>query len=260
MSTEGWNASGRPGNNLLQHLNESDYVLIRPYIEIITMAADDTLYNAGDDVETVYFPCEGSVACLVLVIEDGREVQVVMIGREGAVGGIVSRGRLPAFSRVMVRFGGLFARLSVRRLQAAKERSATLRNILARYADCLLAQTLQTGACNAAHSIEQRAAKWILASMDRTEQEVVPLSHEQLATMLGVGRSYASRVITALRAEGILDTRRMSVRVLNKASLRSKACDCDDAVKSHFAEVFRSVYPARKRGQASKKVPRPPSD
>jgi hypothetical protein len=242
---EGSEISGRPLNNLLRHISKSDYALIVPHIEVGLLAANEGLYNPGDDVETVYFPCEGSLACFVLIIEDGREVQVVMVGREGAVGGIVSRGRLPAFSRIMVRFGGPFARLPVARLQAAKDKSGTLANVFTRYADCLLAQTLQAGACNAVHSIEQRAAKWILAAMDRTDRDDVPLSHEQLATMLGVGRSYTSRVIQAFRAQGILETRRLELRVLNKAALHGKSCNCDDALKSHFVEVLRGAYSAR---------------
>lgn len=240
---EGSGLSSRPRNNLLRHINEGDYALIAPHLEVTVLDANDVLYNPGDDVETAYFPCEGSVACFVLVIEDGREVQVEQIGREGAVGGIVSQGRLPAFSRIMVRFGGPFARLPTARLQAAKSKSGTLANVFARYADCLLAQTLQAAACNAAHSIEQRAAKWILSTMDRTEQESVSLSHEQLATMLGVGRSYASRVIKDFKAQGILETRRLEFQVLDKTALHEKACNCDEAVKSHFAEVLRGVYP-----------------
>ena len=231
----------RPRNNLLRHIHKEDYVLIAPHLELGLLAANQVLFNPGDDVQTVYFPCEDSGACFTLAIEDGREVQVVLIGREGAVGGIVSQGRLPAFSRIMVGFGGLFARLPVARLQAAKAKSHTLTNMFARYADCLLAQTVQAAACNAVHSIEQRAAKWILATRERTERDNVPLSHEQLATMLGVGRSYASRAIKDFKAQGILGTGRLELRVLDKAALHEKSCNCDEAVRAHFAEVLRGV-------------------
>jgi biotin operon repressor len=166
-----------------------------------------------------------------------------MIGREGALGGIVSHGRLPAFSRSVVRIGGPFARLSIARLEAAKAKSRSLANLFARYADCLLAQTLQGSACNAAHSIEQRAAKWILIMMASTKGDVIPLSHEQLAAMLGVGRTYVSRLLMALRAQGILETRRMELRVLEKALLRRKSCNCDETVRGHFKEVLGGVYP-----------------
>jgi CRP-like cAMP-binding protein len=238
---EGSDNPSRPRNNLLQHIHKDDYALIAPHLEVGLLSVNRVLFNPGDDVHTVYFPCEGSVASFTLAIEDGREVQVVLIGREGAVGGIVSQGRLPAFSRILVRMGGLFAHLPVARLQAAKAKSDTLANLFARYADCLLAQTLQAGACNAVHSIEQRAAKWILATRERTERDNVPLSHEQLATMLGVGRSYASRVINDFKAQGILGTGRLELQVLDKAALQEKSCNCDEAVRAHFADVLRGV-------------------
>jgi CRP-like cAMP-binding protein len=136
-------------------------------------------------------------------------------------------------------------RLPIGKLEAAKTRSATLRNVFARYADCLLAQILQSTACNAIHSIEQRTAKWVLSAMERTNGDnIVPLTHEQLATLLGVGRSYTSRVMQTFKAEGVLETRRGSILILNREALRIRACLCNESVKNHFEEVLRGVYPA----------------
>ncbi len=72
---------------------------------------------------------------------------------------------------------------------------------------------------------------------------MIPLTHEQLATLLGVGRSYTSRVIQIFKAEGILDTRRGAILVRNREALESRACACNQSVKSHFEEVLRGVYP-----------------
>src|SRR3981189_2840539 len=147
----------------------------------------------------------------------------------------------------MVKFGGPFVRLHVKKLEAAKTESATLRNMFARYADCMLAQMFQSTACNAIHSIEQRTAKWIISAMERTNgEEAVPLTHEQLATMLGVGRSYASRVIQIFKANGILETRRGSILVRNREALQMRACLCNEAVINHFEEVLRGVYPTER--------------
>ena len=128
---------------------------------------------------------------------------------------------MPAYTRITVKFAGPFVRLPVSKLDAAKAKSRTLRNIFARYADCMLAQIFQSTACNAIHSIEQRTAKWIISAMERTDgDDVVPLTHEQLATLLGVGRSYTSRVIQTFKAEGTLETRRGSILVRNPDALR----------------------------------------
>lgn len=236
--------TGRPYNNLLRWLSPHDFALIEPHLVHEEAGANEVLYNPGDHVEIVHFPCGPSLASFMVPNEDGRDVETILVGREGAVGGIVSQGYLPAYTRITVKFGGPFVRLQVRKLEAAKLKSATLRNVFARYADCLLAQIFQATACNAIHSIEQRTAKWIISAMERTDgQDVVPLTHEQLATLLGVGRSYTSRVIQTFKAEGVLETRRGSILVRNRDALRIRACLCNESVKNHFEEVLRGVYP-----------------
>jgi DNA-binding transcriptional regulator YhcF (GntR family) len=234
----------RPYNNLLRRLSASDFALIAPHLVNEQGNANDLLYSPGDDVQIVHFPCGPSLASYLVSNEDGRDVETILVGREGAVGGIVSQGYLPAYTRIMVKFSGPFVRLNVGKLDAAKTKSATLRNVFARYADCMLAQMFQSTACNAIHSIEQRTAKWIISAMERADgSDVVPLTHEQLATLLGVGRSYASRVIQIFKAEGMLETRRGSILVLNRDALQTRACLCNESVKNHFEEVLRGVYP-----------------
>jgi Crp-like helix-turn-helix domain len=169
----------------------------------------------------VHFPCGTSAAAFVVAIDDGREFDAVLIGREGAAGGIINHGVLPAFSRIAVRFPGPFVRLPVARLEAAKGRSRALAGLFVRYADCLLAHIIQSSACNATHSIEQRAAKWIIATAERTERDQVPLTHEQLGILLGVGRSYVSRVIQKFKAARLVETRRKAFIVKNAEGLQA---------------------------------------
>ncbi len=233
----------RPNNNLLRRLRDADYALIAPHCEQVENPSGELLYRAGDDVEIVHFPCGPSLASFLVSNEDGRDVETILVGREGAVGGIVSFGHLPAYCRITVKYGGPFVRLRTNHLEAAKLKSVTLRYLFARYADCLLAQVFQSTACNAIHSIEQRAAKWILSAMDRTGDHVVPLTHEQLATMLGVGRSYTSRIIQTFKLEGMLETRRGSLLVKNIDALKARSCLCNESVKGHFDVVLRGVYP-----------------
>src|SRR5947209_11550540 len=236
--------SDRPYNNLLRRLSAADFALIAAHLVPSEAKPNELLYSPGDDVEIVHFPCGPSLASFLVANEDGRDVETILVGREGAVGGIVSQGYLPAYTRIMVKFGGPFMRLHVSRLHAAKAKSPTLSSVFSRYADCMLAQVFQSTACNAIHSIEQRTAKWMLAAMERTgDDNSVPLTHEQLATLLGVGRSYASRVLQSFKAEGVLETRRGSILVRNHEALRLRACLCNDAVKLHFEEVLRGVYP-----------------
>src|ERR1700720_3360888 len=248
MAASGGSASDvldRPFNNLLRRLSAQDFALVAPHLAPAEAVAGDLFYNPGDDVEIVHFPCGPSLASYLVSNEDGRDVETILVGREGAVGGVVSEGHLPAYTRIMVKFGGPFVRLPISKLDAAKTTSATLRNVFARYADCMLAQIFQSTACNAIHSIEQRTAKWIISAMERTNgEDVVPLTHEQLATLLGVGRSYTSRVIQTFKPQNVLETRRGSILVRNREALRIRACLCNEYVKNHFEEVLRGVYPA----------------
>jgi DNA-binding transcriptional regulator YhcF (GntR family) len=232
-------------------LNGADYALIADQLDHGRLDEDLLLYNPGDDVEVVHFPCGPSLVSYLVSSEDGRDVEATLVGREGAVGGIVSQGYLPAYSRIVVKFGGPFSRLPIGKLEMAKLQSASLRDVFARYADCLLAQIFQSTACNAIHSIEQRTAKWIISAMDRTGNELVPLTHEQLAGMLGVGRSYASRVIQTFKTDGVLETRRGAILVRNRAALDAKSCQCNESVKTHFEEVLRGVYPTEEAGAAA---------
>ncbi|MBR1141893.1 Crp/Fnr family transcriptional regulator [Bradyrhizobium sp. AUGA SZCCT0431] len=249
QTRRGEQAGVRPFNNLLRRLNAADFALVASNLAEVDANAGEVFYSPGDNVEIVHFPCGPSLVSYLVPNEDGRDVETILIGREGAVGGIVSQGFLPAYTRIMVKFAGPFVRLPVSKLDAAKKQSATLSNIFARYADCMLAQIFQSTACNAIHSIEQRTAKWIMAAMERTDgDEIVPLTHEQLATLLGVGRSYTSRVIQTFKAEGIVETRRGSILVRNADALRIRSCLCNEAVKGHFEEVLRGVYPDPEKG------------
>jgi hypothetical protein len=234
----------RPFNNLLRRLNPADYAILEPHLTADETRAGDLLYNPGDNVQTVHFPCGPTLVSYMVPSEDGRDVETVLIGREGAVGGIVSQGFLPAYTRITVKFGGPVVRLAINKLDNAKANSPSLRNIFARYADCMLAQIFQSTACNAIHSIEQRTAKWIISAMERADgSNTVQLTHEQLATLLGVGRSYASRVIQTFKAQGVLDTRRGAIVVREPEALKLHSCQCNEAVKTHFEEVLRGVYP-----------------
>jgi hypothetical protein len=230
-------------NNLLSHLRPQDIELIVPYLKAHHAPPNETLYKQGQNVDTVYFPCGTTLVSFLIDTEDGSAIETTLVGREGAVGGIVSQGHLPAYSRIMVQFGGDFVTLPLPMLEAAKVKSRTVDSLFARYADCMVAQIFQATACNAAHSIEQRTCKWIDAAVERTGTSEVPLTQDRLSAMLGVGRSYISRVIGALKREDILRVKRGKIIINNRDALSKRACKCNESVKDHFETVLSGVYP-----------------
>lgn len=238
------------GNNLLRALRAEDWAIMQPMLHEWSAATGTLLHEPGDTVRHAYFPCGSSLISYLVMLSDGRGIETALIGREGAIGGIVSQGRLPAYARAEVQLGGSFWRIDLHDLEEAKSRSLTLRHLFARYADCLMAQVFQSVACNAAHSIEQRTAKWLLAAVERTGATDVALTQEQLASMLGVGRSYLSRVIHDLRTNRVIQTRRGRIGVANVNGLRALACECNACVSRHFDDVLKGVYPAEENGLA----------
>jgi CRP-like cAMP-binding protein len=232
------NVTGRPPNDLLRRLSDQNFELLAPHLVLVEMDASHVLHHSGDSVAVVHFPCGPTLVSFAVSVADDREVESLLVGREGAIGLATGRSPQLAYSRVVVKVGGTLLRLPVRALEQAQQKSPSLHEQFARYAACQFAQLLQTAACNAAHSIEQRAAKWIIAAQEHIGGPEVPLTHEQLAGMLGVSRSYASRVIQTFKARRILATRRGAIRVLDTSALEASACCCNTSVKKHFGEVL----------------------
>lgn len=230
-------------NNLVAAMNRSDRKLLSDIAEFVELKVGKVIYEPGDTVKFAYFPLASSVASFLVVMDDGSVIETAMVGREGAIGGIVSHGRLAAYARSCVMHAGAFARIACADLEAAKNRSPALEHIFSRYADCLVAQIFQSVACNATHKVEARAAKWLAASVERTGLNDITMTQDQFASILGVGRSYASRQIQRLKAEGLVRTRRGGIVVKDYEGLRHRACGCNDLVRAHFDEVLGGVYP-----------------
>ncbi|NLH80080.1 MAG: Crp/Fnr family transcriptional regulator [Phyllobacteriaceae bacterium] len=234
---------GRTGNNLIDSLRPTERALLASKLTSWHGDVGKVIHSPGQSVEWAYFPLDRAMVSYRVGFDDGREVETALIGREGAVGGIVSRGHLPAFALAVVQFDGCFGRISLSELEALKTREPRIAALFNRYADCLVAQIFQAGACNASHTIEQRAAKWLIAACDRTGSDELSLTQDQLAGLLGVGRSYTTRVIGRFKAEGVVETRRGRLTVRDRDRLAAAACDCDHAVRRHFEMVLRGVYP-----------------
>jgi len=213
-------------------------------MEIVPLAAGATLLEAGDDVAHAHFPLGGAVVSVVLAMRDGRTVEAATVGREGALGGVVSRGQAPAYGRAVVQLPGHAVRIPVARVEALKRDAPELQDILVRYADCLTAQALQSVGCATLHSLEARCARWLLLMHDRVRDPELHLTQEALAEMLGVARTYLTRIALRLQQRGPISYRRGVVRVEDRALLEEVSCECYGTVRRHFERVLPGLYPA----------------
>jgi CRP-like cAMP-binding protein len=231
-------------SNLIAYLRSDDRQCLFDRLEPWSGRAGEAIYEPGDQVEYAYFPLGAALASYRVSFADGADVETALIGREGALGGIVSHGRLPAFARSIVQVSGDFGRLRLAELERLKSENPRIRTLFARYADCLLAQIFQATACNAIHTLEQRAAKWLLAATDRTGSPELVLTQEQLAGLLGVGRTYANRTLSHFRAEGVIATKRSRLTIVNMEKMKALSCECNNCVRQHFDVVLSGVYPS----------------
>ena len=236
-------ARGIVGNRLLASLRPADRALLEPHLDPVALTKGRVLFAPGQDVRTTHFPSVSAMVSLVVAMKDGRAAEAATIGREGAVGGIVSAGHKPAFARAEVVLPGPALSLDTARLEEAKERSPALRDLFVRYADALLAQIVQSVACNALHPLHARCCRWLLTTQDRAGGPDIPLTQEALAEMLGVQRTTVSTVAGALRDRGLIRYGRGQVTILDRPRLEAAACECYGAVRSHFERVLPEVKP-----------------
>jgi CRP-like cAMP-binding protein len=237
-AADGDPSEARLGNRLLAALGDDDFGTLWPFLRRTRLERGETLFEPGDDVSSSVLPGHGAMVSLLIATASGEEVEAATIGREGAVGGIISAGHRPAFSRAVVTLPGVGWRLPISKLEDAKRRSPPVDDLFHRYADALLAQVMQSVACNALHSVEQRAARWLLAALDRAEAPTFHLTQQALADMLGVQRTTVTAVLAQLQSKGVIEYRRANVTVADRHGLQIAACHCHRAVQAHFDRVL----------------------
>lgn len=230
-------------NRLLAALKPKDLALIASGLRMVSLEPGAVLFEPGEDVTTIHFPTAGTIAALVLHLRGGASAEAAMIGLEGAVGGIVSAGDKPAFARGTVQIGGSALQLRTDILESAKQKSPTLRDHFARYSDCLLAQTLQSVACNALHGFDARLARWLLAIDDRVGGDQLHVTQEGIGQMLGVHRTYTTRAIGKLEKSGAIGKRRGLITILDREKLERQGCECYAYMRRHFDRLLPGVYP-----------------
>jgi CRP-like cAMP-binding protein len=225
------------GNRLLSTFDAGARGLIEPHGSMVELKAGETVLTRGDQVAASLFPVGETMISMGVELTGGRSVEVASIGREGAVGGIVSCGHAPAFARADVLIGGAAFKVPMRPLEEAKRESQFISNLFCRFSDYLLSQVMQSAACNTFHSIPERAARWLLHAQDRAGDRI-ELTQEAFAALLGVQRTTVNAVIQSLQQEGLVATGRGVVRVTDRAGLKRRSCECYQRLEDHFGAVI----------------------
>lgn len=221
------------GNRLLSTFSADARGLVESEGTLIDLASGDIVLSRGEQVLYSIFPIGETMISMAVELSGGRTVEVASIGREGAVGGIVSCGYAPAFSRAVCLVGGKAYRIPMPALEQAKGRSGFIGNLFCRFSDYLLAQVMQSVACHAFHSIPERAARWLLHAQDRAGDRI-ELTQEAFAGLLGVQRTTVNAVVKDLSSEGLVATGRGTIKMVDREGLKRRSCECYDRLAEHF--------------------------
>jgi len=214
------------GNLLLSSLPLEDQQRIFPLLEVTSLAVKDLLHKPGERIEHIYFPGDGFCS-IVTVFEDGGMVEVASVGREGIIGVTCEAGWLPLSSAAMVHANtDVCYRMTIAAFRREMDRRGAFHGVVTRYTQALMGVIMQSTACNAAHSIEQRLARWLLLARDRLGADQFPITQEFVAMMLGASRSTVTVVAGMLQKSGLITYRRGRLAIIDSRKLEETSCEC----------------------------------
>ena len=178
---------------------------------------------------------------MIDTLEDGGTVEVGIIGHEGMVGINVFLGSLVTPDKAIVQIPGSAMRMKTSDLRKELRFGSPLQRLLLRYTQVMLAVISQSVACSQHHSVTQRLARWLLAMSDRAQSNEFEMSHQSIATMLGVRREGVTEAAVKLQTAGLITYSRARIRVVDKTGLRGKSCECYRFMRRQFDGLLHDV-------------------
>ena len=173
----------------------------------------------------MYFPTT-AVISLVGTLDSGATLEVGLTGRDGIAGAVA----LPNFDSMpcdgIVQVRGVAHRLDVAMFRQALKGFEPVAVLVARYAHLLLVRSMQMQLCNTFHPVEQRLNRWLLTVSDLLASAEVPLTHELLATMLGVRRPTVTLVVGSLQRARLIEEKRGQITIQDRGRLEAACCGC----------------------------------
>lgn len=214
-----------PGNRLIHDLNPEDRDALLAIAVPVEFALGHVFNEPDDAIEHLHFIDSGFCSS-VAVLEDGRTVETVMIGREGVLGVVASVVPHHAHTRSVAQVAGTARRVDAARFRALSAQRPGVRDAVGDYMARLQGELEQSTACNALHHAGQRFAKWLLRCHDRVEGDTLNLTQEYLASMLGSQRTTVNEAAQGLQKAGAIAYSRGRITVLDRAALERAACEC----------------------------------
>jgi CRP-like cAMP-binding protein len=223
----------RTVNRILNALPPDEYERLSQHLEPVELPLRKVLYRPDQPITHVYFPTRGTVS-VVSVFYDGGTVEVGMVGNEGMFGVNVFLGSVSTPLEAVVQLPGEGFRMWADVLRREFKNGGQLQDLLLRYTQAFIMQVAQNAACNRAHHVEGQMAKWLLMCQDRAHSPELELTHEFIATMLGIRRPGITEAAGLLRSKGLINYVRGRVQVIDREGLEAVSCECYSLVKKEF--------------------------
>jgi CRP-like cAMP-binding protein len=221
-------------NEILLGLSRKDCAVAFSKLKLVDLKLNDLLQKAGEKIEFVYFPNTAMVSVLNLM-EDGRSIEVGLVGKEGAVGLPLLGGFRTSSHRVVTQGNGTAYRIGAQEFRKLLSACPHLGTALVRYSQTFIMQTTQIAACNRLHEVEERLARWLLMTHDRVANDELPLTQEFLGQMLGARRASVSVSASILQKAGLISYIHGKVKILNRRGLEKASCECYGVMQQHLA-------------------------
>jgi CRP-like cAMP-binding protein len=230
-----------PRNRLLLALPSRHLKQLLPELEQIRLRREQVLVDADSALGHVSFPDSGVVSVMA-VYSDGGTIEMATIGREGCTGVQAVFGAKASSARFYVQIPGSAARMSRATFIRAMASMPPFRSLMYAYVHAFLEQVMVSVACNGAHGLEQRLARWLLMMRDRSDEDDLPITQNLLAEMLGVQRPTITNAARELERAGLIERGRQQVTILDRQGLMRASCECYQLVRARLAFHLPKTY------------------
>jgi CRP-like cAMP-binding protein len=235
-------ASNWPVNRLLLALPSDKLKRLLPDLEQVPCQRGDILIDADSALEYVFFPDSGVIS-VVAVYANGDIIEMATIGREGCTGMQAIFGAESSSVRFLVQIPGSATRMSRLAFVRAMTSMPPFKNLMFAYVQALLEQVLVSAACNGAHGLKERLARWLLMMRDRSDSDILLITQDLLAEMLGAQRPSVTHAAQELEQAGLIERGRRQVTILNRQALMKASCECYQLVRDRIAFHLPKTYP-----------------
>lgn len=225
--------NGQIANRILRSLPKREYEALLPHLELMRFPMGRIIHESGQEMNHVYFPNHG-VLSMLTVLENGDLVEIATVGNEGMADLSVFLGLKISNSRLLVQIPGDTLRVERDVFTELVARLHGLRLRLGEYMVSMFTLVSQSAACNRLHPLEERAARWLLMTHDRVDADTFPITHDFLASMLGVRRPSVTVAAGILQKAGFIRYRRGRMVILDRHGLEASACECYAIVRAQF--------------------------